>query len=336
MVQVLSQDEIDALLKGVSDGEVGTDAEAEPERVEDLSGVISYDITSRDKIVADQMPALDVIHDGFARLLRSSLSATLRKAADVRPLSSEMLKFETFLEGIPMPSSLNLIRMEPLPGLSILVVEAKLVFAFVDCYFGGSGDQLKIEGRDFSAIEQNVMKTFVNNMLDDLKEAWEPISLLDFQLVRSEINPQFVGVVSGDDIVFVVSFEVELEKTRGNLVLCIPYSTMEPIKAKLTGIQKVELGVDEAWIKSVKEHLRNTVANMWVELGKTTVSVRDILSLQVGDVIQLQKDVKDELELKVEGVPKFRGHPGLIKNHKALTITSVVPTRGNVKTNGRK
>ena len=333
MSQVLSQDEVDALLKGVSDGDV----ETEQEEIEEVAGVILYDLTSRDKIISDRMPALDVVYESFSRLLRSSLSAFLRKAVDVRLVRSEMMKFEAFLGSVPLPSHLNMIRMDPLPGLSILAVEAKLVFSFVDCYFGGSGGYVKVEGRDFSAIEQKVMKTFVTAMLSDLKEAWDPVQPLDIILVRSEINPQFVGVVGPSDIVLVVEFEVELEKSAGEMSLCIPYSTLEPIRAKLIpDIQKVEFETDQSWAHPLSEHLREVEAEMWAELGSTNITIRDILDLHVGDVIEVNKDVDEDLFLKVEGVPKFMGYPGLVKGNRALKIRSVIPARGDKRTDGRK
>ncbi|MDY7031481.1 MAG: flagellar motor switch protein FliM [Thermodesulfobacteriota bacterium] len=327
MAQILSQDEIDALLKGVSDGEVET--EQEPDEIIDPTGIEKYDLTSQDRIIKDRMPALDVIFDSFSRLLGSSFSVSLRKAVDVRLRLIEMVKFGGFLNSIPLPSNLNLIQMEPLPGLAILVVEAKLVFSFVDYFFGGSGADIKIEGREFSAIEQKVMAKFVSSMLDDLKEAWEPIQPLDIELVRTEMNPQFAGIVSPDDVVMVASFEVELEKSTGNMSVCIPYSTLEPIRDKLLpGVHKVKLGMSKKWADFITSHLKEIDVDITVELGRTTINIEQVLNLQVNDVIQLERYVDDELVLKVEGVPKFVGYPGLSKGNRALQVTSIASTRG--------
>ena len=321
MSQVLSQDEVDALLKGVSDGDVHT--ETETETVEEIDWVTPYDLTNQDRIIRDRMPTLDIIFDGFARSVRSSLSASLRKIIDVTYITVEMTKFGGFLESIPLPSHLNLIEMNPLPGLSIMAVDARLVFSFVDSFFGGIGREVKIEGRDFSLIEQKVMTKFVNSILEDLKEVWESVHPINIKLVRSEINPQFVGIVPVSDIVAVASFEVEMEGILGNLSICTPYSSLEPIRDKLVpGVQKVQLGADKAWMANLIEHLMEVEANILVELGRTTITSRELLNLQVGDVIQLEKDVTDELVLKVEDTPKFKGYTGVLKGNKALKITS--------------
>jgi len=333
MSQVLSQDEVDALLQGVSDGEVQT----ETEEVEDNTDFAVYDLTNQDRMIRDRMPTLDIIYDGFSRLTRSSLSTSMRKTVDVTFVMNEMMKFEGFLESIPVPSNLNLIRMDPLSGLSILVVEARLVFSFVDIFFGGSGGDVKIEGREFSLIEQKVMKRFVTMMLEDLEEAWNPVKPLKIELVRSEINPQFVGVVPASDVVAVASFEVELESTTGNMTICVPYSTLEPVRDKLIpGVQNVQLGADKTWVARIAEHLRQVEAGMSVELGKTTISGRDIINLQVGDVIQLEKYVSDELTLNIEGIPKFVGYPGLSKGNRALKVTSIMDTEGGSKERWKK
>ncbi|MFH1624579.1 MAG: flagellar motor switch protein FliM [Pseudomonadota bacterium] len=328
MAQILSQDEIDALLKGVSDGEVQT----EPEDVEEISGVISYDFTSQDRVIKHRMPTLDVIYDSFARSLRHALSTSLRKVVDVKLLTSDMKRFGDFVNSIPVPSHLNIIRMAPLRGLCIMVVEAKLVFSLVDVYFGGSGGNVNIEGRDFSPIEQKVMKKFVGIMLDDLKEAWEPIQPLEIELIRSEINPQFISVISSSDVVLVTAFEIELERASGQMTLCVPYSTLEPVRSKLLpGGQKVHVEKDQRWVTYLSQHLMDAAANITVELGNASLNGRDILNLQVGDVIQLEKDVDEELVLKIEGIPKFTGFPGLFRGNRALKLTSVIPTtRGKV------
>ena len=198
MSQVLSQDEVDALLTGISGGEIVT----ETDTPSDTSGINVYDLTSREKVIRGRMPVLESINDRFARLLRSSLSSFLRKPVGATVISNDMTKYSEFLKKLPAPTSLHIYRMEPLRGNIIVVLESKLVFCLVDLSFGGSGtESFKVEGREFTNIENRLVNNIINIMLDDLKEAWKNIQTISLHFVRSEVSPQFATIVAPDDIV---------------------------------------------------------------------------------------------------------------------------------------
>lgn len=321
MSQVLSQDEVDALLKGISGGEI----ETENDKPSGPSGADVYDLTSQDRVVRGRMPVLEMINDRFSRLMRSSLTSSLRKPVGVTIVSNEMMKFGDFLRTLPVPTSLHIFRMEPLRGNIIVVLESKLVFCLVDIFFGGSGaETFKVEGREFTSIENRLVKKIVKVMTHDLEEAWKNVQPVSLHLVRSEVNPQFATIVSSDDIVVTISFELEMENSTGKVTLCIPYSSLEPVKDKLQGaVQSEQLETDSIWATKFRKQLRKVPVEIAVELGKAVVTGRELLHLNVGDVIQLDTYSKDKLKVKVEGVTKFMGYPGYYKGSQALQISNI-------------
>ena len=231
MSEVLSQGEVDALLRGVGDGEVETDNDEAPE---DESGVVPYDLTSQEKIIRGRLPTLDIINQMFSRLFRNTFSTMMRKSVDVSTVSTDTIKFGDFLRSLPVPPSLHIFRMEPLRGHGLMVVESKLVYAVVDTFFGGSGDkEAKITDRDFSAIEIKMTKSVVLGALEDWEKAWRPVHEVSTNFVRSEINPQFAAIVPPTDVVLIILFEIEMENVSGTLTICLPYAAIEPIIPKL-------------------------------------------------------------------------------------------------------
>ena len=326
MSEVLSQNEVDALLRGVNEGEVQT----ETDQPEELSGVVPYDLSSQEKIIRGRLPTLDIINQMFSRLFRNSLSTLLRKSADVSTISTDTVKFGEFLKSLPVPSSLHVFRMEPLRGHGLVVVESKLVFSFVDTFFGGSGtSKIKIAGRDFSAIEIKMTKNVVEKALEDLEKAWKPVHGVNINYVRSEVNPQFAAIVPPTDVVMVILFEVEMEGFSGTITVCVPYATVEPIMPKLREqFQSEEVEIDQVWIRRLRDQLLQAEIELIVELGKVTVMTRDMLGLKVGDTLNLGNDVSDPLTLKAEGVEKFKGFPGVARGSKAIQITRIIEKEG--------
>ena len=326
MSQVLSQDEVDALLRGVSDGEIETEADD----LGDDSGVIPYDLTSQERIIRGRMPTLDIINQRFSRIFRNSLSSALRKVLDVSAVSTDTVKFGEFIKSLPVPASLHIFRINPLRGFALLVVESKMAFALVDSFFGGSGEaKMKIEGRDFTAIEQRVIKKVVLMMLRDTQKAWQPVHPCQMQFVRSEVNPQFAAIVPPTDVVVVVLYEVEMDQFAGTLTICLPYSTIEPIIGKLkAGFQSDQLEVDLTWVTRLSDRLAQAEVDIKVELGEATMSTREFINLKEGSIIQLERDITDELPIYVSEVEKFRGYPGVVRGNKAIRVSSVVPRHG--------
>lgn len=317
MSKILSQDEVDTLLRGLTGGEI----EAESEILEDDSGIVPFDLSNQDRIIRGRMPVLEIINDRFARLATNAMANAMRKRVDVNPISIDMSKFGDFMRSLPVPTSINIFKLDPLRGNAILVVDSRLVFALVENFFGGAGSQPKVEGRDFTPIEQAIIAKVVRIALANLEDAWRPVHEVHVELIRSEINPQFAAIVPPSDVVVVVTFEVELENAIGSMIACLPYATIEPIRSKLyASFQSERLEVDHAWISRFKERLMETPVEVVVEFGKTQLSGRQLLSLKKGDIILLDTDVEDLLRAEVQGVKKFWGVPGNVKSNKAFQI----------------
>jgi len=320
MAKILTQDEVDALLKGMGGGEV----ETETDNSGNDEGITPYDLTNQDRIIRGRMPTLEIINDRFARFFRQTMSTALRKVIDISAFSIDMIKFGEFMRALPVPTSLHIFKADPLRGHAIMVIETKLVFNLVDSFFGGSGrGYIKVEGRDFTPIESRLIAKIIKMALEDLEKAWNPVHPLTLSYVRGETNPQFASVVAPTEVVIVIKFEVELEQTVGTLIICLPYSTIEPIRSKLyAGFQSDQLEVDTAWINRFIERVREAEVNMMVELGRTMVTGEDIMNLAIGDVIMLTHDVREPLEVKVEGVPKFKVFAGSSRGQKAVRVVS--------------
>ncbi|MCX6108748.1 MAG: flagellar motor switch protein FliM [Proteobacteria bacterium] len=320
MNQVLSQNEVDALLSAVSDNRVDSDEDGGSDEMK--SGVVQYDLANQDRIIRGRMPTLDIIHDRFIRLFRVTLSNALRKMANLSVNSTGPLKFSEFMNSLPLPSCLNILRLDPLRGAAVMVIESKLLYALVDSFFGGNDvPYTKIEGKDFTQIEIKIARRVVLSAIDDYEKAWEPVYPLKVGYSRTEINPQFVAVVPPSDVVIATTFDVELEKVSGTIKVVIPYATLEPIKSKLSvGFQSEQLEVDFIWINRIKEQIMGTSANVLVKLGEADIALRDLMELSPGDIIQLDSDATMPLSIHVEGIPKFKGIPGLLKGNRALKI----------------
>jgi len=317
MSKILEQDEVDALLRGLSGGDV----ETETEIPEDDSGVVAFDLANQDRIIRGRMPVLEIVNDRFARLCTNALANTMRKRVDINPISIDMSKFGDFMRSLPVPTSISIFKMDPLRGNALLVVDSRLVFALVENFFGGAGSQPKVEGRDFTPIEQAIVERVVKIALANMEESWKPVHEVHVEMVRTEVNPQFAAIVPPSDVVIVVTFEVELENAIGSLIVCLPYATMEPIRSKLhASFQSERLEVDHVWINRFKERLMETPVEMVVRMGRTTISGRQLLYLQEGDIILLDTDEDELLEAEVEGVRKFQGLPGRVKGNKSFQV----------------
>jgi len=322
MEHVLSKGEVDALLRGVSDGQVETETDVP----EEVGGVVPYDLTSQDKIVRGRLPTLDIVNQMFSRLFRNSFSSLMRKSADISTVSTDSLKFGEFLRSLSVPSSLHVFRMEPLRGFGLMVIESRLVFSFVDNFFGGTGaSDVNIMSRDFSAIETRMTKKVVLNALEDWERAWKSVHPVACTYVRSEVNPQFAAIVPPTDVVLVIVFDIEMENSSGTATICIPYSMIEPIINKLkANFQSEQMEVDQVWVDRLRGELMQTEVEMVAELGQAQMTPRELLGLQKGNVLMLGRDVSDPLYIKTEGTAKFRGYSGVSRGMKAIQITEVL------------
>ncbi len=320
--QILTQEEVDSLLRGISGGEIETETDVE----QDESGIVPYDLTSQDRIIRGRMPTLEIINDRFARFLRNSFTSSLRRIVDVTSLSIDMVKFGEFMKTLPVPTSIHLFHMDPLRGTSIFVMEAPLVFSLIDIFLGGNGSShYKVEGRDFSPIEMKIIMEVVQTAFREMEKAWAPVYEIKLSYIRSEINPQFVTVMPMTDVVVVSKFGVEMEFSSGNIMMCFPYTMLQPIKEKLlASFQSEQMEQDTGWLREFRRGLLKAEVELTVELGTTEIKASDLVGLKRGDVIRLNRYVSEPVEIKVEGVKKFLGTPGVYKGNKAVRIVSKV------------
>lgn len=323
MNQVLSQDEINALLKGLSDTDVEADA---LEDKEEQVGARKYDLASQERIIRGRMPTMELIHDRFARSFRTSLSKFLGRTCFINVGAIEIVKFGLFMKKLPLPSSLHIYRMPPLQGYALLVASAPLVFGMVDSLFGGKGSgKVKIEGREYTAIETRLIGKVVMMVLEQLKEAWTPVYPVDFVYVRSEINPLAIAIVPPTDVVVTVTIEVEFEQESTTLTLCTPYSTIEPIRQRLTtGFQSNRLEADSLLSRRMETNIKKTGVELSVQLAKGKITTRDAMSLKVGDILPLETNPSEEALVKIEGMAKYRGYVGSYRGSRAVRVTKAI------------
>jgi flagellar motor switch protein FliM len=325
MNQVLSQSEVDALLAAVSEGELAASGGGDSVGgVVDDRVVVVYDLTSQDRIIRGRLPQLDVIYEKFMRAFRVSLSSALRKIAAINHASTDFLKFGEFINTLPMPTCMSVLRFNMLRGSALLVIESKLAYALVDSFFGGDDrPYTKIEGKDFTPIELSIVRKVVELAIDDLENAWASVEKIDCSFVRTEVNPQFVGIVPPTDVVIASTFDVELENANGTITLVIPYSTIEPIKQKLsTGFQVESDQTDKKlWTAVLQEQLLETKVDVHVELGQTEVTLNELMKLKPGDVITLDQDANGEFDIQIEDTKKFKAFYGISHGSVAVQVT---------------
>lgn len=325
MGQILSQEEVDALLKGVVGGDIETESDMRASG--DAGEIQKYDFAAQDKVIRGRMPTLDAINDRFARFFRNTLSGLLRRMIDVTPVSIDTLKFGNFMRSLPVPSSIHIIHVDPLRGNAMVVLETKLVFALVDSFFGGRGaGAMKVEGREFTPIEQHMLYKVVSAAIKELEQSWQPVYELSFEYVRGEMNPQFAGIIPNDDVLIVVQFDIEMEEMSGNIMICIPYMLIEPIRERLYASFHTEekTNIDSAWVSRFKHELMGVYVDLSVELGKTSITSRELVSLKKGDILVLEKDVADEMIVRVQSLPKYYARPGKVKDNLAVDIVGLV------------
>ena len=324
MNQVLTQEEINSLLRGLSENDLEQDS---VEAIDTNQNVKKFDLANQERIIRGRMPTMELIHDRFARQFRTHLAKFLGRTCFANVGGIEMVKFGLFMKKLPLPSSLHIFRMPPLTGYALMVVSAPLVFGVIDGLFGGSGQgRVKIEGREYTPIESRLIGKVVMMALEVLKDAWAPIHPVDFVYVRSEFNPLAIAIVPPTDVVIIVTIEVELEQESTTLTICMPYSTLEPLRGKLaTGFQSTRLEVDSGVIRRMETNVKQTIASMGVQLARGTIRTRDFLKLNVGDVITLETNPSEEARVMVEGTPKFYGYVGSYRGNRAVRISRDIP-----------
>lgn len=321
MQDLLSQDEIDALLHGVDDGDIETEADDDP------GSVRQYDLTSQDRIVRGRMPTLEMINERFARYTRISMFNLLRRSADVSIGGVQIQKFGEYVHTLYVPTSLNMVKFRPLRGTALIILDAKLVFKLVDNFFGGDGRHAKIEGREFTPTELRVVQMVLEQAFVDLAEAWKAILPIDFEFINSEVNPSMANIVSPSEVVVVSTFHVELDGGGGDLHITIPYSMIEPIREMLdAGLQSDTDERDDRWVNALRNDIMDAKVELECEIASREVTLRDITDLRAGDVIPIE--MPEHQVVKANQVPMFRIQLGQSNGNLALQVCEIIDRSG--------
>ncbi|MFP4362327.1 MAG: flagellar motor switch protein FliM [Spirochaetia bacterium] len=320
MTEVLSQDEIDQLLTAISSGDIEAE---EIHQATDQRKIKIYDFKRPDKFSKEQIRTVSIMHETFARLTTTALSAQLRALVHVHVASVDQLTYEEFIRSIPNPTTLAVINMDPLKGSAILEIDPAVTFSIIDRQFGGQGEGAKVS-RDLTDIEHAVMEGIIVRILGNMREAWSQVIDLRPRLGQIETNPQFAQIVPPTEMVVLVTLETKVGEVEGMMNFCIPYLTIEPIVSKLSAqywYSSVRRGATTENLNVLRERLSTIAVDLVAEIGKMNLTVRDVLALQRGDVIRLSNvRIGDPMQLSIGGKAKFLCRPGQVGNKLAVQI----------------
>ena len=316
---ILSQDEVDALLQGIT----GDSQSLEPEQA-DKGSIRDYDLASQERIVRGRMPTMEIINERFARNIRLGVFHLIRKSPEISIGPTKVQKYSAFLREIVVPTNFNIVSVKPLRGSGLIVCDPTLVFAVIDALFGGAGKYpTRIEGRDFSATELRVISRLIDVVTAEYKKAWHGIYPLELAYQRSEMQPQFANIATPSEIVITTSFTLEIGDTSGAIHFCIPYSTLEPIRDILYSTVQGDAGEpDRRWINLMKEQIQSAEVELIAELAQAPATVEQLLSFKAGDFIEL--DLRQSIQAKVAGVPVLDCHYGTSNGKYALKVDQLL------------
>jgi flagellar motor switch protein FliM len=315
---ILSQEEVDALLRGVS----GETEEAAP--VEDTSGPRPYDIGRQERIVRGRMPTLELINERFARLLRIGIYNFMRKSAEISVGPVRVLKFSEFVRNLVVPTNLNLVQIKPLRGTGLMIFEPTLVFQIVDNLFGGDGRfHTRVEGRDFTPTEMRIIQRLLNVVFEEYEKAWKPIYELHFEYVRSEMNTQFANIATPTEVVVATTFSIDLGSGSADFHVCVPYAMLEPIRNVIySSIQADRNEADSRWLAMMSQQVYGAEVELVTNLAHAEVTIGQLLALQPGDVIAL--DLPETVEARIDGVPVLECRYGVMNGQYALKVEKMM------------
>ena len=317
--QILSQDEVDALLQAITGESQKLEQEEAP-----VGGIRDYDIASQERIVRGRMPTMEIINERFARNIRIGLFNFIRRSPEISVGAIKVQKYSAFLREIVVPTNFNIVSVKPLRGSGLIVCDPTLVFAVIDSLFGGNGKfHTRIEGRDFSPTEQRIINRLVDVIREEYKKAWHGIYPVELEYQRSEMQPQFANVATPSEIIVATSFTLEIGDTSGTIHFCIPYATLEPIRDVLySTVQGDSIGTDRRWVKLLTHQIQAAEVDLVVELGKAPANVEQLLALKPGDFIEL--DLEPLVQAKVDGVPVFECQYGTSNGKYAIKIENIL------------
>ena len=325
MSDLLTQDEIDALLHGVDE------VEEEDVGLATAPGVMTFDFSSQDRIVRGRMPTLELVNERFARHMRISLFNMMRRTAEVSINGVQMLKFGEYVHTLFVPTSLNMVRFRPLKGTALITMEARLVFILVENFFGGDGRyHAKIEGREFTPTERRIIQMLLKLVFEDYKEAWAPVMDVEFEYLDSEVNPAMANIVSPTEVIVVSSFHIELDGGGGDFHVAMPYSMLEPIRELLdAGVQSDKGDTDLRWSKALRDEIMDVQVGLSTRLLQTDVPLRQLMDMKPGDIIPVI--MPESLLVFVEDLPTFRAKLGRTHDKVAIRIVEKIKRPDSVK-----
>ena len=317
--QILSQDEVDALLQGITGESQKLEQEEAPS-----GGIRSYDLSSQERIVRGRMPTMEIINERFARNIRIGLFNFIRKSPEIAIGGIKVQKYSAFLREIVVPTNFNIVSVKPLRGSGLIVCDPTLVFAVIDALFGGAGKfHTRIEGRDFSPTEQRIITRLVEVVIAEYKKAWQGIYPLELDYQRSEMQPQFANIATPSEIVVATNFTLEVGETSGSIHFCVPYSTLEPIRDVLySTIQGDSAEPDRRWVNLLKQQIQSAEVDLVAELATAGATVEQLLAFKPGDFIEL--DLDPMIQAKIDGVPVFDCHYGTSNKRYSIKIDKLI------------
>ena len=318
----LSQDEVDALLKGVT-GETDDAAEAAPG-----AEVRPYNLATQERIVRGRMPTLEIINERFARLLRVGLFNFVRRSPEISVGPVRIVKYSEFIRNLAVPASLNLVQIKPLRGNALFIFDPNLVFLVVDNLFGGSGQMhARVEGRDFTPTEQRIIRRMLAIVFEDLQKSWAPVHEVQFEYVRSEMKTQFANISTPNEVVVVTSFNIEFGTAGGEFHICIPYAMLEPIRDLLySSIQGDHMEIDKRWVRLMSKQIQSADIELVVNLGQVQLTFDQLLKMKVGDVVGIE--IPQPLIAEVDGVPVMECKCGVLNGQYALKVEQLISSAG--------
>ncbi len=325
----MSQEELDALLKGVA-GEAGA-AACEPS---EPSEVRPYNVATQERIVRGRMPGLDIVNDRFSRLLRVGLFNFMRRTAEITIGPVKVQKYSEFTRNLPIPANLNLVNVKPLHGTSLFVFDPNFVFFVVDSLFGGDGRlQTQAEGREFTQTEQRIISKMLAQVLEHYAQSWKSVYPLQFEFARAEMHTQFASVASPSETVIVTQCSIEFGSAGGTLYICMPYSMLEPIRDVLVSpVQGEALDVDRRWVRGLSQQIQVAQVELTASLAQVPVTLEQILNLKAGDVLPI--NIPEHIVGKVDGVPVMECSYGIFNGQYALRVQKIISASESTKEGG--
>ncbi len=323
--KILTKAEIEALLNAVFDGRI----EPEKELAKAEGSVVTYDLFNSDAHKGF-VPNLDIIYDSFIRYARVTLSNRLRKSVEIKKIGARSYKFDDFLQTLPSPVCMGIFKIEPLKGAALISFDSSLVLSLIDSLLGGTGNaKVPAANRMFTSIELRLMEKIVNDCLQDLEKAWAPLYATHMNLLRMEMNPRLISIVPPEYQIVTMSLKLQIEDISGNILFAIPYMTIDPIRDKLkVGMQFDVMAIDPQWSFRLSSEILEAPMETTVEMGNASITLRELLDLAPGDTIMLDKPSSGEMLVKIEGVPKYFGVPGIRHGNKAIQISKICSSRG--------